>query len=71
MNESVWDDVPVSVFYDGYELYSLLYDGDDPLPLWKPDIHFIDALQVEEFAGLMKLRPGKFSSTIFVSIYPH
>lgn len=56
--QEFWSHVPISVYYDGIELYSYIFDADSPLPLWKPDLHFVDAKEVDEFAALLKLRPG-------------
>jgi hypothetical protein len=60
MTKEFWDLSPPSVYYDGIELQSLT-DLDDPLPYWRPDLHFIDVLEIETFASLVKLRPGEHS----------
>ena len=57
MTKDFWDLAPLSVLYDGVELQVLL-DAENPLPFWKPDIHFVDVLALESFAALLKLRPG-------------
>jgi hypothetical protein len=47
MTKEFWDLVPVSVYFDGVELYAVTFDVDDPIPYWRPDLHFVDALVSE------------------------
>jgi len=67
MTEEFWDLAPVSVYYDGVELDSLMYNSEPTLPIWKPDLHFIDVLEIETFAQLIKLRRGKLN--LYMSLY--
>jgi hypothetical protein len=64
LTKEFWDEVPTSVYYDGIEMYPYLFEADSPLPLWRPDLHFIDIFEVNEEAGLLKLRPGMLLSII-------
>jgi hypothetical protein len=59
MSQEFWDLAPISTYYDGVELAPLTFEAENPLPYWRPDLHFIDVLEVETFAELVKLRPGK------------
>lgn len=60
MTKEFWDLAPLSTFYDGIELVGLAFESDNPLMFWRPDIHFIDVLEIETFAQLLKLRPGAY-----------
>ena len=70
MSQEFWDLAPLSVYYDGVELTQLTSGDSEPnLPLWLPDLHFIDVLGVESFAQLLKLRPGVNIVDIYIYIH--
>jgi hypothetical protein len=57
----MWKYLPISSQYDGIEIAPLVRRGDEPLPIWVPDIQFQDLIQTDEVAVLFKLRPnGQF-----------
>jgi hypothetical protein len=68
MSKAFWDLAPLSAYHDGIELAALTFDAETPLPYWRPDLHFIDVLEIDTFAELVKLRPGEvnwLTSSIF------
>eukprot|EP00603_Paraphysomonas_imperforata_P003530 CAMPEP_0114413612 /NCGR_PEP_ID=MMETSP0103-20121206/948_1 /TAXON_ID=37642 ORGANISM="Paraphysomonas imperforata, Strain PA2" /NCGR_SAMPLE_ID=MMETSP0103 /ASSEMBLY_ACC=CAM_ASM_000201 /LENGTH=460 /DNA_ID=CAMNT_0001581699 /DNA_START=129 /DNA_END=1511 /DNA_ORIENTATION=+ len=56
LTKEFWNEVPLSVYYD-IEMYSYLFESENALPMWRPDLHFIDIFDINEEAGLFKLRP--------------
>lgn len=57
----LWQYLPISSRYDGIEIAPLVNRGDEPLPVWVPDIQFQDLIESSEVAVLLKIRPnGQF-----------
>ena len=57
----MWQYLPISSQYDGIEIAPLVNRGDEPLPVWVPDIQFQDLIEENLVAVLFKLRPnGQF-----------
>lgn len=68
MTEEFWSLAPISVYYDGVELDSLV-KSEPALPIWMPDLHFIDVLELDTFAQLIKVRRSKHIQYVICTYY--